>query len=323
MGKFIDISGKKFNKLTVLYRDLEYEKSNNLHKGAYWRCKCDCGQEKTIWGTYLRNGSTKSCGCLQKEKAKINGGFKDLTGQKFNKLLVLELNNNYKKENKTSRTGAYWDCICDCGKKITVLATDLICGQVKSCGCLRLEELRKACMKDLTGQVFNYLTVLEIDENYKKEKQINSRKIYWKCRCKCGTIISVEGTHLRQGEIQSCGCMISRGETKIAEILNNNHIPYEKQKTFLTCKNEETGGSFRFDFYVDNKFLLEFDGLQHFQSLPTGWNTEDNLKIVKKRDNLKNNWCFKNNIPLKRIPYYDLNKITLDDIMSDKYLVKE
>lgn len=36
---------------------------------AYWKCKCDCGNIITVRGTNLRNGKTKSCGCLSKEKA--------------------------------------------------------------------------------------------------------------------------------------------------------------------------------------------------------------------------------------------------------------
>lgn len=321
MGKLIDITGQKFNRLTVLYRDVEYEKNHNLHKGAYWKCQCDCGEKTTVWGPYLRNGNTKSCGCLQKEKARINGGFKDLTGQKFNRLLVLKLNNNYKKENKTSRTGAYWNCLCDCGNEVTVLATDLICGQVKSCGCLRLEKLRESCMKDITGQVFGHLTALEIDKNYKQEKQINSRSIYWKCRCTCGNIVSVEGTHLRRNETRSCGCVQSRGEEKIAQLLKENNICFTSQKTYLTCKFPNTNAAARFDFYINNQFLLEFDGIQHFK--PYGWSTKENYELIKSRDLYKNLWCKENNIPLKRIPYWCLEELTIEDIMGDNYLVKE
>jgi len=59
-----DISGEKFNKLTVI------EFSHTVYKkGHYWKCVCDCGNEKIIYGGSLKNGHTKSCGCLQKEFA--------------------------------------------------------------------------------------------------------------------------------------------------------------------------------------------------------------------------------------------------------------
>ena len=41
------------------------------------------------------------------------------------------------------------------------------------------------------------------------------------------------------------------------------------------------------------------------------------------RDKIKKEYCFKKQIPLKIIPYYKLNKITLEDIMGDKFLVKD
>lgn len=55
----IDLTGKKFGKLTVLKRiKIQDEKE------PHWLCKCDCGNEKIIRGQDLRYGNTKSCGCL-------------------------------------------------------------------------------------------------------------------------------------------------------------------------------------------------------------------------------------------------------------------
>ena len=61
MSKFIDLSGQKFGRLTVISR----AKSNT--RDARWLCKCICGNEKIILGYNLKNGITKSCGCLQRE----------------------------------------------------------------------------------------------------------------------------------------------------------------------------------------------------------------------------------------------------------------
>lgn len=174
---------------------------------------------------------------------------------------------------------------------------------------------------NLVGQTFNFLTALEIDDNYKKEKGIKSRKIYWKCQCKCGNVITVEGSHLKRGDTRSCGCIQSRGEEKINKLLQENNIFYVTQKTYPTCKFPKTNAYARFDFYINDTFLLEFDGIQHFK--PFGWSLEEDFEEIKARDSFKNNWCIENNIPLKRIPYYDLETLTFEDIMSDKYLVKE
>jgi len=66
MGKFIDLTGQKFGRLTVI----KYH-GKNKHGQSIWICKCGCGcGEERIIPTYaLRGGIWKSCGCLRKEKA--------------------------------------------------------------------------------------------------------------------------------------------------------------------------------------------------------------------------------------------------------------
>lgn len=61
MSKMIDLTGRRFGKLTVL------EQSGRSNQGRVkWRCRCDCGAEAIVSGTDLRSGQTKSCGCLRK-----------------------------------------------------------------------------------------------------------------------------------------------------------------------------------------------------------------------------------------------------------------
>lgn len=56
----------------------------------------------------------------------------------------------------------------------------------------------------------------------------------------------------------------SYGVLIIKKLLNNNNISFETEKTFESCIFQDTGKKARFDFYVDNKYLIEFDGEQHF-----------------------------------------------------------
>jgi len=58
----------------------------------------------------------------------------DLIGKKFNRLLVLS--ENEKKNNRVT-----WNCLCDCGGSVSVIAKDLVSGHTKSCGCLLNERL--------------------------------------------------------------------------------------------------------------------------------------------------------------------------------------
>lgn len=65
MGKFIDLTGQKFNRLTVL----EYLGKTDKGKRKY-KCKCDCGKEIIVFDYNLKNGHTKSCGCYKIERDK-------------------------------------------------------------------------------------------------------------------------------------------------------------------------------------------------------------------------------------------------------------
>ena len=67
MGKFVDLVGQKFGRLTVVSR----VKRERL--GTYWLCCCDCGLTKEVRTSSLKAGSTKSCGCLYKEVAGKQG----------------------------------------------------------------------------------------------------------------------------------------------------------------------------------------------------------------------------------------------------------
>jgi hypothetical protein len=67
-GKFVDLTGMKFGRLMVLAR----------HAGAggnrvRWRCVCDCGNERLVWGTHLHQGGQKSCGCVGRERLTKHG----------------------------------------------------------------------------------------------------------------------------------------------------------------------------------------------------------------------------------------------------------
>lgn len=63
MGKFIDLTGETFGRLTV-QAEIDKRKWGNV----VWLCRCDCGEIIEVKGANLRSGATKSCGCLQKER---------------------------------------------------------------------------------------------------------------------------------------------------------------------------------------------------------------------------------------------------------------
>ena len=62
MAKLIDLTGQRFGRLVVLER-VTHAKGERVR----WWCKCDCGRVTIALSETLRNGDSKSCGCLQKE----------------------------------------------------------------------------------------------------------------------------------------------------------------------------------------------------------------------------------------------------------------
>ena len=60
------VTGKKFNRLTVLQRV-----ANEECGIARWLCVCECGNETLVRGAHLKSGSIKSCGCFKKDRMSI------------------------------------------------------------------------------------------------------------------------------------------------------------------------------------------------------------------------------------------------------------
>lgn len=235
----------------------------------------------------------------------------DLTGQTFGRLTVLyELTERKNKK-------IYYHCQCECGNKTDVCGQHLKNGKIQSCGCLKKELVSQRQFKDIKNQRFGKLIVKSI------AGKDSDGHILWYCDCDCGNknIIKM-GKILRQGEALSCGCLKSKGEEKIAQILRDNNIIFEQEKKFNDFIYKDTNRKAQFDFYVNNQYLIEFDGKQHFNI--GGWNDEQALKKNNIHDKLKNEYCLKNNIPLIRIPYTHLKKLSLEDLLleTSKFTVK-
>lgn len=127
---FHDLSGMRFGKLMVMKR----MGAQNGH--SVFECLCDCGKTTQVKACDLKTRTLliKSCGCVKR----IGSHFKDITGQKIGRLLVLE-----RMKNKPGRTESRWLCQCDCGNKTVVSISSLHrTFQPHSCGCAIKEASR-------------------------------------------------------------------------------------------------------------------------------------------------------------------------------------
>jgi hypothetical protein len=140
MGKINDLTGQKFENLTVLcFTKIEKNKSKFL-------CRCYCGNDVEVYGYSLKSGKKKSCGCLEfLNKKQQVFRTKNIEGNKYGKLTVIR--QDYSHWEKIRWHGARFLCKCDCGGTKIAQSNDLIQGNLVSCGCVgnekRKEKLKK------------------------------------------------------------------------------------------------------------------------------------------------------------------------------------
>ena len=115
---FKDLSGRKFNMITVLHRE------GNTYPVKY-KCRCDCGNEIVVYSNYLKNRI--SCGCHIKRE--IEKKIEEMIGKKFGMLTVTK----FIKDDKVGH-GRLFECQCECGKKVQVYEQNLKKRYTTSCG---------------------------------------------------------------------------------------------------------------------------------------------------------------------------------------------
>lgn len=273
-----DLKGMRFGKLTVL--EFSGYKKGKYHSKAYWKCRCDCGNEKEIAAAQLLSGSTNSCGCLHGEgKEKDN-----IIGNKYNRLTAI-------KRIYDGRNGVRYLFKCDCGKEKVILKNAVVSGKTKSCGCLSDEKIRERCFKDLSGKKFGRLTALDY---FRK-----GNRIYWNCICECGNISKVQSSKLLSGAIISCGCYKEEHSKDIGEVnkthsKSNTRLYKIYQQMIARCYKEYSS---KYSTYgarginVCDEWLGE-NGFVNFYNWAMDNGYRDNLTIDRKDNN--GNYCPQN-----------------------------
>lgn len=118
-SRYTDIAGERFGRLTVV------EPCRLTGDIFGWKCVCDCGNVVSTTTTKLKSGHTRSCGCLQIDRAR-----KDISGQKFGMLTAVDMA-------YSDKDTVYWNCVCDCGNTYIASGSSLRYGSTTSCGCMR------------------------------------------------------------------------------------------------------------------------------------------------------------------------------------------
>lgn len=294
MGQAKDLTGQIFGVLKVLERD------NTSREGkprVYYKVQClNCGNIYSVRADGLKRQPQHCVKCK----------YPILTGKTFGYLTVLGPT-----EHKDSIGHKYWLCKCArCGTIKEFLGTHLIEGKQLSCGCAKYDLISQAERKDIIGQKFGQLTVIELDKIKTQEK----KKTYWICQCECQNYCSVQAANLLSGHTNSCGCIHSLGEYTITQILLQHHIDFKTQYIFKDFPNR------RFDFAIFQKdilcCLIEYDGKQHFQFVPNWHQTMENFHSAQQRDNEKNIYCQNKKIVLYRIRFDENIEERMNQILT-------
>lgn len=177
MGKFIDLTGKQFNRWSVIKR-VEKDTDNRTK----WLCRCSCEKHtmRVVNSGDLISKKSQSCGCLVSESSKSRAV--DLTGKKFGNLTAIKRGAT-KNNRKTT-----WICTCDCDKdSLLIIETNsLLSGNTKSCGCLGIEYKIEYNLNSINN--FGICNVIKINDNsidfsfyfdiedYNKINKLNWRK---------------------------------------------------------------------------------------------------------------------------------------------------
>lgn len=312
MSACIDLTGKRFGKLTVIKRV-----ENTAANKAQWLCRCDCGEEIIAISSPLKTGKKTCCPKCSRNKPYL----KDLTGQRFGRLTVLGYDEEYTEQQNKIHTQrkTYWKCKCDCGNITYAITASLNNGSKQSCGCLMTEvsrenmkEIQKQYAQtrivDLTGQRFGKLVVIGKDKAKSKHGEL-----LWKCKCDCGNEKIISGNALKRGNTKSCGCLgRSVGEWIIENWLTKNGYLFIREYTFSDLKDKSY---LRYDFAIVDlnaniRYLIEYDGRQHSDK-SSQWYSDD---LVRK-DKMKTQYARIHNIPLLRISYKDQEHI--DEILGN------
>ena len=122
-NKRIDLTGKRIGR----WRVGRWRRLDN-----YYFCVCSCGTKRWVGGLNLKKQLSRSCGCLQRERAASYYSNTDMAGKHFGRLVVLK---RMPKRKRCLR----WLCLCDCGNKVVVNGNALRSGNTKSCGCYARE----------------------------------------------------------------------------------------------------------------------------------------------------------------------------------------
>lgn len=285
-----------FIKKSVQIHGLKYDYSQSVYQKSACKIKIICpvhGPFFQIANNHLRGQGCQKCsGNFKLNSVEFIKKAKEIHSNKYDYSKIIYLNNKIKV-----------DIICLKHGVFTQKPNQHLAGQ----GCPKCAGVGRT-----TSDFINDAS--EIHDN----KYDYSKVVFKKYNEKIQIICPLHGEFEQKPYIHLMGsgcqkCSESKGERKINLFLEKRNIAFERQKSFFECKNHKTGKFLKFDFYVPKYNLcIEYDGEYHYEPWRLYWDknkAKQKFNDMKRRDEIKTEYCNNNNIKLLRIPYFDIKNI--------------
>lgn len=279
------------DEVSKLYPDLEVISSFTKTQD---RIKVFCKKCRTELNPLAQSLVQKTFCCQECNRVKNEKSFR-------NRISNVNPNINIVGEYKNNRTKI--KCLCLIHNKTFEMApNNLLNGH--GCPECAIEARAKVFAKS-HSQFISELKEISPQISITSQYQSAHKKVDCKC-LECGFEWKAAPHSLLRGE-RCPNCILpSKGESAISSCLNDFSVEYVFQKRFDDCRNIHP---LPFDFYLpEYNACIEFQGRQHYEAVDH-FGGEEELQIRQKRDQIKADYCRKNQIELLYIPYWDFDNI--------------
>lgn len=259
--------------------------------------KCSCGDEFNVDLQYFKRKKSKTCNKCSNYKYYNIEMIKDYVENNSDCKLL---------DNKYINIETPMKFKCKCGEEFKTTFTNFVKQNKRHCD---------ACGIKMSSEKKTY-TYNEVKEYIESNSECillstDYKGCYEKLKllCSCGEIFEVSFDKFKNQGIQNkvrcdiCNNRVSIPARIINDFLENNNFVFEREYKFKDCRYKKM---LPFDFYIPSlNICIEYDGEFHYKETSIG----NNLKLQQIRDNVKTEYCKKNNIKLIRIPYWEKENI--------------
>lgn len=279
--------------------------------------ECSCGNMFKNSFSQFKYGKSRRCNeCYRKELSER----KCIPYSEVRRFIEEDSDTNCRLltiENEYVNTRLNINIKCNCGETFATSFHEFKSGNKRQCNECGLNLMRITDFFEIfnDGEKVNDCKLIDYKD---VDGYILSNSII-KLECSCGEPFETKRhlfTNRDKNRCEKCSSALTKGEEKIRVHLNKLNINHKWQYQFNDCRGKKKPLPFDFAAFNENNRLIcviEYDGKQHFEPVNFGGCSDETAlkehENIKKNDSIKNKYCKANNIPLIRIPYWDLDNI--------------